>query len=54
MLRASLGSVVGNFDPPVTPTLTYGSFTNERDQLDVNNDGFVSAADALQIIDHLN
>lgn len=46
--------IVGNFDPPVTPTLTYGTFTNERDAQDVNNDGTVTALDALMIVNHLN
>jgi hypothetical protein len=45
--------IVGNFDPPVVAsTLLPG--TNQNNKLDVNNDGRVSAFDALQIIDRLN
>jgi hypothetical protein len=47
--------IIGNFDPPVagSPGLG-GTATNPRNLFDVNNDGFVTAADALTIIDHLN
>jgi hypothetical protein len=45
--------IVGNFDPPATlPAFTPG--TNMRDPLDVNNDGKITAFDALAIINDLN
>lgn len=47
--------LLGNFDPPVAggsqPTSPGNNF---RDPLDVNNDGFVSAIDALLVINDLN
>jgi hypothetical protein len=47
--------IVGNFDPPVAGSAGLGGTgTNPRNVLDVNNDGAVTAADALFIIDHLN
>jgi hypothetical protein len=46
--------VVGNFDPPVTPTLPYGSFTNTQDNVDVDNDGYITPHDALVVINRVN
>jgi hypothetical protein len=42
--------VVGNFDPPLTPTFTHGSSTNTQDSLDVNNDGAITPLDVLAIV----
>ena len=44
--------VLGNFDPPVTASGTVGG--GDRDPLDVNNDGKVSAVDVAVVINHLN
>ncbi len=48
--------VVGNFDPPTIPGLTTPEriFTNPDNDLDINDDGFVSPRDALIAISHLN
>jgi Dockerin type I domain len=46
--------VPGNFDPPITSANPTVSHTNPELNLDVNNDGFVSAFDALLIINKLN
>ena len=50
--------IVGNFDPPAavntTPKPIPGAFTNVRDSLDVNDDGFVSPIDALLDINSIN
>jgi hypothetical protein len=53
--------VVGNFDPPVSasssssaPSDSAAIFQNLNDPLDVNGDSFVSAIDALQVINDLN
>ena len=47
--------ILGNFDPPVVAEgeapVVGGS---DRDPLDVNNDGRISAFDALLIINHMN
>lgn len=45
--------IVGNFDPPIQQPTTNG-FTNVNNPLDVNNDGKISAFDALVIINELN
>ena len=45
--------VLGNFDPPVTPS-SGGTPEPTRDPLDVNNDGKISAFDALLIVNHMN
>lgn len=45
--------IVGNFDPPATLTSTL-PYTNNRDHLDVNNDGRITAFDALAVINRLN
>lgn len=45
--------IPGNFDPPIT-TAVSGGFTNTQLNLDVNNDGSVSAFDALLVINRLN
>jgi hypothetical protein len=48
--------LIGNFDPPVTAganDLPSGGY-NTRDAQDVNNDGIVSAIDALLVVNHLN
>lgn len=46
--------IIGNFDPPVSASVGTASLTNKLNNLDVNNDGIISAFDALQIISHLN
>jgi hypothetical protein len=52
--------VFGNFDPPVADTVPDGggpsvvSYQNSADRHDVNNDGFVTPADALRVINALN
>ena len=51
--------VVGNFDPPVLPSLTVVEGTdpiqtNPDNPLDVNADGFVSPLDALLVINQIN
>ena len=48
--------LVGNFDPPTIPGLTTPEriFTNPDNDLDINDDGFVSPRDALIAISHLN
>lgn len=45
--------IVGNFDPPVDQPTSTG-LTNRNNPLDVNNDGLITAIDALQIINQLN
>jgi hypothetical protein len=45
---------VGNFDPPLTIATIAPPNTNSRDSLDVNNDGKITAFDALAIINQLN
>ena len=45
--------ILGNFDPPVTPLLPVTQ-TNTRDSLDVNNDGKITAFDAIAVINQLN
>jgi hypothetical protein len=50
--------ILGNFDPPVTPpggstSVDFPSH-NSRNPLDVNNDGFVTPIDALQVINEIN
>lgn len=45
--------IVGNFDPPVGQATSTG-LTNRNNPLDVNNDGLITAIDALQIINQLN
>jgi hypothetical protein len=46
--------VPGNFDPPITSPQLPGSSNNSQLNVDVNNDGVVSALDALLIINKLN
>jgi hypothetical protein len=46
--------ILGNFDPPVSRGAALPTATNPRNVMDVNNDGHVTAADALIIIDSLN
>lgn len=53
--------ILGNFDPPVTPIGAGGTTTplnsplfNTRTSLDVNNDGYVTAIDALLVINSIN
>ncbi|WP_254513390.1 dockerin type I domain-containing protein [Anatilimnocola floriformis] len=48
--------VVGNFDPPLTPVTpaTLSALQNPRNALDVNNDGRITAFDAIEIINRLN
>ncbi len=50
--------VVGNFDPPVAggaaPQYEYYSYTNPENNLDVDGSGFVSALDALLLIEIVN
>ncbi|WP_425613474.1 dockerin type I domain-containing protein [Anatilimnocola sp. NA78] len=46
--------IPGNFDPPITSAQPTGGFTNTQLELDVNNDGIVTAFDALEIINRLN
>jgi hypothetical protein len=45
--------IVGNFDPPATLTSTM-PMTNRNNHLDVNNDGKITAFDALSVINRLN
>jgi Dockerin type I domain/RTX calcium-binding nonapeptide repeat (4 copies) len=48
--------VVGNFDPPFpggSAQVTVG-FTNPREAVDVNDDGYITPVDALLIINQLN
>ncbi len=45
--------ILGNFDPPVTQA-TVLTPTNPNNSLDVDNDGLITALDALQIINRLN
>lgn len=45
--------IVGNFDPPVMSSTVLPA-TNHNNNLDVNNDGKISAFDAIQIINKLN
>lgn len=45
--------IVGNFDPPATLAAAL-PYTNPHDPLDVNNDGQITAFDALAIINQLN
>jgi hypothetical protein len=48
--------IIGNFDPPATGSSGSSavSFTNSREELDVNNDGYITALDALIVINELN
>jgi subtilisin-like proprotein convertase family protein len=46
--------IMGNFDPPIGAGSDGTSQTNVLNSLDVNNDGVVSAQDALIIINQLN
>src|SRR6185369_857001 len=46
--------VFGNFDPPIGAGSDGTSQTNVLNGLDVNNDGVISAQDALIIINQLN
>lgn len=46
--------IVGNFDPPVEKAVSGSTLTNTNNPLDVNNDGRISAFDALAVINHLN
>jgi hypothetical protein len=43
--------LVGNFDPPVTPSDS--GFTNPRDEVDVNNDGRVNVLDLMAVVNYL-
>ncbi|QDU29976.1 hypothetical protein ETAA8_50940 [Anatilimnocola aggregata] len=45
--------IVGNFDPPATLSSVLPG-TNRNDPLDVNNDGRISAFDAIEVINRLN
>ncbi|WP_425614911.1 dockerin type I domain-containing protein [Anatilimnocola sp. NA78] len=45
--------IVGNFDPPATLTSVLPG-TNRNNALDVNNDGRITAFDALEVINRLN
>jgi hypothetical protein len=47
--------LLGNFDPPLgNPTGNGNVSTNPGNELDVNNDGFVTPIDALLVINHMN
>lgn len=48
--------IFGNFDPPIAgqPELDLGAATNPFNRFDVNNDGNVTALDALILINKLN
>ncbi len=47
--------IVGNFDPPVAASSESTSlYTNLTNPLDVSNDGYVTARDALMVIHHIN
>jgi hypothetical protein len=46
--------ILGNFDPPVGSGSDGTSLTNSLNAMDVNNDGVVSAMDALTIVNYVN
>ena len=46
--------IPGNFDPPIASAQVPGGFTNSRQNVDVDNDGFISPLDALLVINKIN
>lgn len=46
--------IIGNFDPPAGPGASPASQTNALNKYDVNNDGVVTALDALIVINQIN